>query len=661
MAGGAMAGSMFGRYELRRLLGVGGMGEVYEAFDTSKRRVVAVKVLDRHLATDPTYVERFRRESFALASVQEPHVIPVHDWGEIDGVLYIDMRLVRGTDLKERLQRHGRLSPAESVQVVEQIAAALDAAHDQGLIHRDVKPANILLTANLFAYLVDFGIAHAESDPQLTSAGSAVGSMAYMAPERFDAVPMTAAVDTYALACVFYECLVGRVPFPVNSLPGAIGSHQMAPPPRPSTVDPDLAVYDAVIERGMAKRPGDRYATSGDLARAARAAMVQADRDAPSTVSGPAVVPPPAPEPPAPAPADPPETAPSPEVDGIGIRASPGRAGPPRASGPVPVPPRASGPHPVQGAGGPVPRQPGGPSGPVPRTSGPHAVSGPVGARRVSGPQPASGTGRGTYPLPPSPNSGEAPVPRGPVSDRDPVPGAAAAAYQGGGEAWRHAVTARPHPTVQDRDPAWAARNHLSAPLPSPARSGGASAPLLAGVLGALIVIALAGIAIVVLLTMSRGDDRAQTGVPGTGTQEVPAPTVTEVTGPSTGRSTAPSAAPESPESPFQGSVASTDRQGFLADGPRCNADDPAVTIARTPNSAIVICRTGDHRYYYKGANRNGTVEIDDPVPAGGGGFTATRVAPDGTFRYQVSSAGLTILQNGSVIGSEAMAEFAFR
>lgn len=261
-----MAGSMFGRYEMRRLLGVGGMGEVYEAYDTSKSRTVAVKVLNRELARDPVYVQRFRRESHAMASVQEPHVIPVHDWGEVDGVLYIDMRLVKGTDLKDRLQRHGRLTPGEAVQVVEQIAAALDAAHEIGLIHRDVKPANILLTSSMFAYLVDFGIAHTDSDPQLTSTGSAVGSMAYMAPERFEDAPLTAAVDTYALTCVLYEALVGRVPYPVNSLAGAIGSHQMAPPPRPSAVDPALEFFDPVIDRGMAKRPGQRYATPGDLA-----------------------------------------------------------------------------------------------------------------------------------------------------------------------------------------------------------------------------------------------------------------------------------------------------------------------------------------------------------------------------------------------------------
>ncbi|WP_282776151.1 serine/threonine-protein kinase, partial [Nocardia sp. CC201C] len=186
MVAGARAGSRFGQYELRTLLGVGGMGEVYEAYDTVRDRVVALKLLDQELARTPSYVERFRRESRTAARLQEPHVIPVHDWGEVDGVLYIDMRLVRGRDLKARLRAEGPLAPDAAVAVVEQIAAALDAAHDGGLVHRDIKPANILLTDDMFAYLVDFGIAYTESDVQLTSTGSAIGSFAYMAPERFE-------------------------------------------------------------------------------------------------------------------------------------------------------------------------------------------------------------------------------------------------------------------------------------------------------------------------------------------------------------------------------------------------------------------------------------------------------------------------------------------
>ncbi|WP_405178369.1 serine/threonine protein kinase [Nocardia sp. NBC_01377] len=279
MATGSRVGSRFGRYELRRLLGVGGMGEVYEAFDTTKKRTVALKLLDVGLARDPEFVERFRRESRSAARLQEPHVIPVHDWGEIDGVLYIDMRLVSGHDLKDHIRSHGRLAPAEAVSVIEQIASALDAAHEAGLVHRDIKPANILITRNSFAYLVDFGIAYSHSDAQLTGTGSAIGSFAYMAPERFVEEKNTPdpAIDIYSLACVLYECLTGAVPFPANSFPVAIHSHQMLPPPRPSASEPGLAAFDAVVARGMAKEPRARYRTAGELAVAARAAFDRVD------------------------------------------------------------------------------------------------------------------------------------------------------------------------------------------------------------------------------------------------------------------------------------------------------------------------------------------------------------------------------------------------
>ncbi|WP_189025648.1 serine/threonine-protein kinase [Nocardia rhizosphaerihabitans] len=553
MAGGAMAGSRFGRYEMRRLLGVGGMGEVYEAYDTSKNRTVAVKVLNRELARDPVYVQRFRRESHAMASVQEPHVIPVHDWGEVDGVLYIDMRLVKGSDLKDRLQQHGRLTPGEAVQVVEQIAAALDAAHEIGLVHRDVKPANILLTSNMFAYLVDFGIAHADSDPQLTSTGSAVGSMAYMAPERFEDQPMTAAVDTYALTCVLYESLVGRVPYPVNSLAGAIGSHQMAPPPRPSAVDPGLAFFDAVIDRGMAKRPQQRYATPGDLARAARAALVQAERSAPSTAPGPQVA----------------------------------------AATVVPAPRSWDTGEP-----------------PPPTVSGPQVVVTPA----------AAGQQQWT-----------------------PPPG-----YR----------TAGPQPTRVGGN------THPSAPLPLPPQRN-SSTPILAGALGALIVVAAVGVAVWVMLSV--GDDKKKTVAdpPNTTTGAVvpPPPQIETVsqTVPTTRVATSPPSPTRTTVPPLQSSVSGADGQGFLDGNPRCNDNDAAMTIARTTGSRVIICHTGDNRYYYKGARASDGLglELDDPVPTGGGGFTATNPT-DGT-QYQLSPAGLTITKGGSVLASEQVTEFAHR
>ncbi|WP_334025491.1 serine/threonine-protein kinase [Nocardia terpenica] len=268
------AGSRFGPYELRSLLGRGGMGEVYEAYDTSKGRVVALKLLPEELAHDPSYQERFRRESQATARLAEPHIIPIHDWGEIDGVLYIDMRLVRGQNLRALLRREGPMDPARAVAIVDQVADALDAAHSAGLVHRDVKPANVLVTEADFAYLADFGIARSEGDSGMTLVGTAIGSYIYMAPERFDVGPVDGRADVYSLGCVLHECLTGATPFPVQSVSVLIRSHLSEPPPRASLHRPDVPpALDAVIAHAMAKTPADRYPTAGEFAGAARAAI----------------------------------------------------------------------------------------------------------------------------------------------------------------------------------------------------------------------------------------------------------------------------------------------------------------------------------------------------------------------------------------------------
>ncbi|WP_433601975.1 protein kinase domain-containing protein [Nocardia sp. CA-135953] len=271
---GWRVGRRFGPYELRALLGKGGMGEVYEAYDTVKDRVVAVKLLSDELARDPIYQVRFRRESQAAARLAEPHIIPIHDWGVIDGVLFIDMRLVPGTDLREILRNQGPMSAERAIGIIEQIAAGLDAAHADGLVHRDVKPANILVTEADFAYLVDFGIAHIEGDSAVTQAGMAIGSYTYMAPERFDSGPVTGRADIYSLACVLHECLTGATPFRAGSMSGLIRAHLTEAPPRPSVQRPGVpAAMDEVIARGMAKEAADRFPTATDLARAARATL----------------------------------------------------------------------------------------------------------------------------------------------------------------------------------------------------------------------------------------------------------------------------------------------------------------------------------------------------------------------------------------------------
>ncbi|MFF7944123.1 serine/threonine-protein kinase PknD [Nocardia gamkensis] len=266
----------FGRYRLLSLLGQGGMGQVWRAHDSLTNRVVALKVLPERFADDEQLRERFRRECRAVAQLTEPHVIPIHDFGDIDGRLYLNMRLIEGTDLRTVITREGALSPKRAAAITAQVAGALQAAHDAGLVHRDVKPSNILLGDDEFASLIDFGIAHAADDRTLTTIGETIGTVAYMAPEEISTeVKADARVDVYALTCVLYECLTGRPPFASASGPqGVIAHHLHSPPPRPSADTPDVpAAFDAVIARGMAKNPDDRYQTARELAAAARAAV----------------------------------------------------------------------------------------------------------------------------------------------------------------------------------------------------------------------------------------------------------------------------------------------------------------------------------------------------------------------------------------------------
>ncbi len=294
-------GSRFGKYELTALLGRGGMGEVYEAVDTDKGRTVALKILRAEFAHDEQFRTRFLRESRAAAGLEEPHVVPIHDWGEIDGNLYIDMRLVRGHTLHDLIST-GPLEPRRAVSIVEQIASALDAAHARGLIHRDVKPQNIIVTSADFAYLLDFGIAQAQGDSSLTQADTRIGSFSYMAPERFGDEPCTPAADIYSLACVLYEALTADAPFPTHSNEQLIAAHLTAPPPRPSTAHSGVPTsLDTVIARGMAKEPDDRYGSAGALGRAAKRALHTTDEviaASAETMMAPYVPPPVLPAPP---------------------------------------------------------------------------------------------------------------------------------------------------------------------------------------------------------------------------------------------------------------------------------------------------------------------------------------------------------------------------
>ena len=278
-AHGSRAGSQFGHYHLKRLLGRGGMGEVYEAEDTLKERVVALKLMTAAFSQDPVFRKRLQREARSAGRLHEPHVVPIHDYGEIDGQLYVDMRLIEGTDLHSLLSRFGPLAPARAVAIIRQIASALDAAHAAGVMHRDVKPGNILITRDDFAYLVDFGIANAATDEKLTKLGDVVGTYAYMAPERLTDDEVTGSADIYALACVLYESLIGSAPFRGNAAT-VITAHLNNPIPKPSEHRPGIpGSFDSVIARGMAKRPSDRYSTAGDFATAALEALTSYDKD----------------------------------------------------------------------------------------------------------------------------------------------------------------------------------------------------------------------------------------------------------------------------------------------------------------------------------------------------------------------------------------------
>jgi serine/threonine-protein kinase len=266
-----------GNYRLDSLLGVGGMGEVYQAYDSHRDRYVALKLLPEFFSGDNEYLRRFQRESLVAARLREPHVIPIHDFGEVDGRLFIDMRLVDGVDMRMMLDENGPIAPQRAVNLLSQVAQALDAAHADGLVHRDIKPSNILVTSTDFVYVVDFGIARPVGGRQtsLTITGATIGTLAYMAPERFAGHAVDARADIYSLACVLHECLTATPPFQGTDLPSLMYAHLDASPPQASTlVEGVPPALDAVVARGMAKDPADRFPSAGALAAAAQEALL---------------------------------------------------------------------------------------------------------------------------------------------------------------------------------------------------------------------------------------------------------------------------------------------------------------------------------------------------------------------------------------------------
>ena len=249
------------------------MGTVYEATQLSLNRVVALKLLDANLGDDPGFRARFEREGQVQAALDHAHIVSVYEAGQSEHGLFLAMRLIRGPTLKDLILDRS-LDPRRSVRLLAQVAQALDAAHRAGLIHRDIKPQNILIGAGDHAYLADFGLIKAPDEARLTGTGQFVGTIDYVAPEQIQGEPATAASDIYALSAVLYECLTGQVPFPKPTEAAVVHAHVMQPPPVVSEERPDLPpALDGVIAQGMAKDPWSRPSLAAELIQAASRAL----------------------------------------------------------------------------------------------------------------------------------------------------------------------------------------------------------------------------------------------------------------------------------------------------------------------------------------------------------------------------------------------------
>jgi DNA-binding beta-propeller fold protein YncE/predicted Ser/Thr protein kinase len=268
-------GDEFAGHRILGIAGRGGMGVVYRALQLDLDRPVALKLIAPQLAEDPEFRDRFVRESRAAASIDHPNVIPIYYTGESeDGALYIAMRYVEGSDLRTLVRAEQRLDPARAAQIVSQVASALDAAHARGIVHRDVKPANVLLGANDHAYLTDFGLTkRVTSHTGSTRDGGWVGTLGYVAPEQIRGERPDARADVYALGCVLYHSLAGAPPYQRESDEATLWAHLNDDPPSLHDRAPDIpASFDAVLARALAKDPDDRFPSAGDLGRAALAA-----------------------------------------------------------------------------------------------------------------------------------------------------------------------------------------------------------------------------------------------------------------------------------------------------------------------------------------------------------------------------------------------------
>ncbi len=276
--GGLVPGEQLAGYRVQEQIGRGGMAIVYRALDLRLGRVVALKVLAPRLSEDEAFRQRFIRESRAAAGVDHPHIIPVYEAGEAGGVLFIAMRYVGHGDVRSLIDTHGRLTPARTAAIVAQAAWALDAAHAHGLVHRDVKPGNMLLALasddSDHVYLSDFGLSkHSVSPTTLTSTGQFLGTLDYVSPEQIQGHPVDGRADQYALACTAVQMLTGTPPFHHDESMAVMWAQLEAPPPSVTQRRPELSpAVDEVIAVAMAKSPAGRYPTCREFAAALSAA-----------------------------------------------------------------------------------------------------------------------------------------------------------------------------------------------------------------------------------------------------------------------------------------------------------------------------------------------------------------------------------------------------
>ncbi len=273
-------GTTLAGYRVEGVLGQGGMGVVYEATQLSLNRTVALKLLAANLGDDPAFRERFRREGLLQAQIDHPNIVTVYEAGDTDEGLFLAMRLVRGPNLKDMIIAR-ELDAGRTLRVLSPVADALDAAHAQGLIHRDIKPQNILVSGRDHAYLADFGLTKAPGEKSLTKTGQFVGTLDYISPEQIRGKPASKASDIYALAAVLYECLSGVVPYPKDSEAAVLYAHMSDEPPAVTDTRPDLpGALDAVIKKAMSKTPEERHSSASALLRDAEEAFSRKTRAA---------------------------------------------------------------------------------------------------------------------------------------------------------------------------------------------------------------------------------------------------------------------------------------------------------------------------------------------------------------------------------------------